>query len=159
MFNNYNVDHSQSIEINAVSGTIVKNYKDSLIVRFHMESEMAKTMLYINPRNDKYKEPNLSGNPVVILQVMLCGEKEFLVEFMWKKDFEKLFGNREPGVSHWVVDDMYMYESGSRKTYNYTVHCKKCGYKWDYSTDIEDSRVSDYCPNCGADMTGDDTND
>lgn len=28
---------------------------------------------------------------VVVLQVMLCGNDEFLAEIMWKDDFDKMF--------------------------------------------------------------------
>ena len=38
--------------------------------------------------------------------------------------------------------------------YYYTVHCDKCGKMWDYTTDKKESIPSDYCPNCGAEMEG-----
>lgn len=85
MFDSYSVP--QTIHINAVNGTIVKNYKDSFILRFHMKSTMAEHLLSKEPcliRNDRYK-------PAVVLQVMLCGEQEFLAEVMWKDDFDKIF--------------------------------------------------------------------
>lgn len=100
MFNSYSVDNSQSIKINAVSGTIVKNYKDSFMLRFNMKSEMANILLNKNPQlvrrienhweytrnwKEEFKEP------VVVLQVMLCGEQELLAEVMWKEDFDKMF--------------------------------------------------------------------
>ena len=96
--NSYN--NPQTVNINAVSGTIVKNYKDSFILRFHMESEMAESLLSKEPQlvrrvishgsyphdwEEKVKEP------VVVLQVMLCGEQEFLAEVMWKDDFDKMY--------------------------------------------------------------------
>lgn len=91
MFNSYNVSNQQAVCINAVSGTMVKNYKDSFIVRFHMNSEMAGCVLC--------KEPTLERKnkdvPVVVLQVMLCGDKEFLAEVMWREDFDKMFGEVE----------------------------------------------------------------
>lgn len=90
MFDRYNVDNSQSIKINAVSGTIVKNYKESFILRFHMKSPIGDRLLDTSPalRNpDDIK----SYKPVVVLQVMLCGEQELLAEVMWKSDFDELF--------------------------------------------------------------------
>jgi glutamine synthetase type III len=42
-------------------------------------------------------EPNVEGmteeikEPVVVLQVMLCGEQELLAEVMWKEDFDKMY--------------------------------------------------------------------
>ena len=44
MLNNYNVNNSQSINLNSVSGTIVKNYKESFIMRSHMKSQYAETL-------------------------------------------------------------------------------------------------------------------
>lgn len=87
MLNSYNVSNPQTVNINAVSGTIVKNYKDSFILRFHMKSAMAETLLDIKPRLQKYRE----YEPVVVLQVMLCGDQEFLAEVMWKEDFDKMY--------------------------------------------------------------------
>jgi hypothetical protein len=89
MFNNYSVP--QTVHINAACGTIVKNYQDSFILRFHMKSTMAEQLLC--------KEPGLKHHcefrPVVVLQVMLCGEQEFLAEVMWKDDFDKIFEPKE----------------------------------------------------------------
>ena len=66
----------------------------------------------------------------------------------------------EPSVTpkektgHWIVD----WSATSRLTrdrsltYEYRVHCDRCGYRWDYTTDKKGSLVSNYCPNCGARM-------
>lgn len=91
MFNSYSVDNSQTLKINAVSGTIVKNYRDSFILRFHMKSEMADKLLDKNPRLQEHDYRGSDYKPVVVLQVMLCGEQELLAEVMWKKDFDKMF--------------------------------------------------------------------
>lgn len=90
MFNSYNVSNPQAVNINAVSGTIVKNYKDSFMLRFHMKSEMAETILDRNPRlkKDMYSR---EYKQIVVLQVMLCGEQQFLAEVMWKEDFDKMY--------------------------------------------------------------------
>ena len=89
MFNSFNIP--QTVNINAVSGTIVKNYKDSFILRFHMKSTMADQLLDKKPRLQKYGE----YEPVVVLQVMLCGEQELLAEVMWKEDFDKMYEQQE----------------------------------------------------------------
>jgi hypothetical protein len=91
--NSYN--NPQTVNINAVSGTIVKNYKDSFILRFHMKSEIATTILDKNPRLKKGNFRDSEYKPVVVLQVMLCGEQEFLAEIMWKEDFDKLYEPQE----------------------------------------------------------------
>lgn len=91
MFNSYSVDNSQQLNINAVSGTLVKNYRDSFILRFHMKSSMADLILDRHPKlkEDDYRDAKYK--PVVVLQVMLCGEQELLAEVMWKEDFDKLY--------------------------------------------------------------------
>lgn len=95
--NSYN--NPQTVNINAVSGTIVKNYKDSFILRCHMNSEMAEALLAKEPQLIKriVKHPGeyhtweeKIKEPVVVLQVMLCGEQELLAEVMWKDDFDKM---------------------------------------------------------------------
>lgn len=95
MFNNYNVSNPQTVNINAVSGTIVKNYKDSFMLRFHMNSEMANTILDRNPRLKKSNFCDSEYKPIVVLQIMLCGEKEFLAEVMWKEDFDRMYEQQE----------------------------------------------------------------
>lgn len=85
MFNTYNAP--QTVHINAVSGTIVKNYEDSFILRFHMKSTMAEKLLDKEPALNHHGK----NKPVVVLQVMLCGEQELLAEVMWKDDFDKIF--------------------------------------------------------------------
>lgn len=91
MFNSYNVSNPQTVSINAVSGTIVKNYKDSFILRFHMKSEMADLLLAKSPKLKMGDYRNAEYTPVVVLQVMLCGEQQFLAEVMWKEDFDKMY--------------------------------------------------------------------
>ena len=98
MFNSYNVSNPQAVNINAVSGTIVKNYKDSFILRFHMKSAMAETVLDRNPRLKKRDSRDDTYKPIVVLQVMLCGEQELLAEVMWKEDFDKMFEPQESEV-------------------------------------------------------------
>lgn len=89
MFNSYSYSSNNSININAVSGTIVKNYRKSFILRFHMKSPMAESMLSKNP--SLYIEEICSRKPVVVLQVMLCGDEELLAEVMWEDDFDEIF--------------------------------------------------------------------
>lgn len=102
MFDNYSrnsYNNPQTVNINAVSGTIVKNYKDSFILRCHMKSELAEALLAKEPQLIKriVEHPGTYSSwkekikePVVVLQVMLCGEQELLAEVMWKEDFDKM---------------------------------------------------------------------
>lgn len=78
---------NNSIKINAVSGTLTKNYKDSFIVRFHTKSKTADQILSCSPCIC------MKGleKPVVVLQVMLCADNELIAEIMWKSDFDNMF--------------------------------------------------------------------
>lgn len=80
--------------INAVSGTLIKTFRKSFFKRFHMKSSMADYVFdEKTPSLGKYSEE------IVILQIMLCGDNEFLAELIYKEDydemFEKLEGNNE----------------------------------------------------------------
>jgi hypothetical protein len=60
---------------------------------------------------------------------------------------------QQPKIGHWIVDVHRIRAFGSKnETHEYSVHCDKCNYVWDYTTDKERSLVSNFCPNCGADM-------
>ena len=80
MLNRYDVQNTQTVNINAVSGTMVKNYKDSFMLRFHMKSEIADTILDKNPRLREGNSRESRYKPIVVLQVMLCGEQELLAD-------------------------------------------------------------------------------
>ena len=74
---------NQTIKINAVSGGIVRNYKDSFFLRFHLKSPLAEQLLDEEPRYSKRK--------VVVLQLVICGDMEVIAELMFKSDFDELF--------------------------------------------------------------------
>jgi hypothetical protein len=114
MFDNYsrnNYNNPQTVDINAVGGTIIKNYRDSFMVRFNMKSKMGEALLCKDPTMVKRIERHIDNThcsweeeikePVVVLQVMLCGEQELLAEVMWKEDFDKMF---EPQIDKEVKE-------------------------------------------------------
>ena len=78
---------NNSIKINAISGTLVKNYKESFIVRFHNNSSMADDLLDVNPSIKK----NNQWIPVVVLQVMIASDNHMIAEVMYKSDFDRMF--------------------------------------------------------------------
>lgn len=84
MLNSYN----QKIEINAVSGTLVKNFKDSFMINFHYNSPLAEQLLCKKPTLKKCDNVN---EGVVVLQTMILPNNYLLCEVMWKDDFEKMF--------------------------------------------------------------------
>ena len=88
MFNNYNTN--TNVKINAVTGTIVKNYKDSFFKCFHINSNMAD---HVFDTENPYLMFRGNKKPIVLLQTMLCSDERVICEIMWKTDFEKLFEN------------------------------------------------------------------
>lgn len=107
MLNSYSSGGSasvnSSIKINAVTGNILKNYRKSFFKRFKLESKLA-TQLFDEERphlikytqkyygDNDYKTYNSEEKrPVVIVQMMMCGESEVLAEIMWQDDFDAMF--------------------------------------------------------------------
>ncbi len=82
--NNDKNSTNNKIEINSVNGILAKSTPESKIVRFHMKSEYAKTFFDLTQPHytieELYKKE--SKIPVCVIQVMLCGGNEFLVEFI-----------------------------------------------------------------------------
>ncbi len=60
---------------------------------------------------------------------------------------------QESKTRHWVVDrKTFRMNLRGKQTFDYSVHCDKCNYHCDYTTDVEGSLPSKFCPNCGAKM-------
>ena len=94
-----------NLKINACSGGIYKTYKESWFKRFHLTSNLAKTLFrkencFYNSRTDDYSvnkydlknsyyddEENIEE--VVILQMIICGDMEVIAEIIYKEDFER----------------------------------------------------------------------
>lgn len=99
MFNttNNSTRISNNLNINAVNGTILKSYPKSFFKRFHLQSDFSKSILNEHPSMDIHEESRGAGTrfsnykPVVILQMMICGDMEVIAEIMLKEDFEEIF--------------------------------------------------------------------
>lgn len=89
MFNNTQISKNiVSTHVNAVTGQIVKTYKKSWFKRFHLKSHMAEALLNENPRlklNDEWQYTD-----IVVVQMVVCGDMEVLVELITKEDYEKV---------------------------------------------------------------------
>ena len=87
------INNRQALNINAVSGTIIKTYRQSFIMDFEMNSRLANMLLdkkpYLYDGIDKYGRDK--ERDVVVLQVMLCGNDRCVAEIMWKDEFDDLF--------------------------------------------------------------------
>lgn len=94
---------TNNIELNAISGTIVKNYKDSFFKRFSLREKIANQLFdeggaFLTKTETKYYDDSSwkgynseTKVPVVILQMMMCGKDEVLCELILKEDFDRLF--------------------------------------------------------------------
>ena len=114
MFNSTYVrcgDTNNNIDINSVSGTLVKNYRNSF---FYQCKEGSKECGYLfNPENpriyvsskikDAITEKEWRGGDyytvyykqVVVLQSMILADGILLNEVIWKDDFDNMFENIE----------------------------------------------------------------
>lgn len=92
MFNQaYTNVNSSTLSINAASGVMLKNYKDSFFVRCHLKSELAETLLsyHCNMRmNGRFVD-------VVVIQIMTYGDMEMIAEVITKGNFDKLWSEGE----------------------------------------------------------------
>lgn len=97
LYNHYEANPITKINVNAVSGTLVKTFRNSYFVRFHMKSTMAE--YYFNEKQPyRIEKEGYNSNikiDIVIIQAMLCGNEEFLVEAIDKKDYDKMFEIKE----------------------------------------------------------------
>ena len=75
--------------INATSGTLQKTLRKSFFKRFHLNSTMADYVF-----NTK-SSLNYNGKEIIVLQVMLCGDNQFLMEAIYKDDYDDMFNNLE----------------------------------------------------------------
>lgn len=90
MFDNYT---KNNIKINAISGTIVKNYQKSFMIHFERKSNVWDNIQGDKPQYANSKTGRLKD--IVILQIMILGDDLFIAEVMWKEDFEEMFKNEE----------------------------------------------------------------
>ena len=82
LYSKYVANPTITTQINAVSGTLQKTLRKSFFKRFHMNSSLAEEI---------FGKQRIYGKDIVVLQIMLCGEKEFLMEAIYEKDYEELF--------------------------------------------------------------------
>lgn len=76
-------------KINAVSGTLTKTFKDSYFVRLKKGSQMERE--YFNDNHRYRRSGYREKTDIVVLQVMLISEENYIVEAIDKEDYEKMF--------------------------------------------------------------------
>ena len=82
LYSKYVANPTITTQINAVSGTLQKTLRKSFFKRFHMNSPLAEEI---------FGKQKMNSKDIIVLQIMLCGEKEFLMEAIYKEDYEDLF--------------------------------------------------------------------
>lgn len=87
MLNTYNhvTKPMQRVKINAVNGLILKNHPKSFFRRFHLNSQLAKDLLCDKPVHSK--KGNYKEFPVIVLQMMVCGDMEVIAEIVFECDY------------------------------------------------------------------------
>lgn len=78
--------NNANIKINAVSGTITRNYQKSFFIRFQMGSQLSRELLC--------NDAKIGDRKAVVIQCMCAGGKngdEIIAEVMWKDDFDTMF--------------------------------------------------------------------
>lgn len=97
---------NNSLNINAVSGTLTKTYKDSYFMRFSKDSVcehfyfreekpsrvIDKSDYRCDSKYEKYGHSYYKLKEIVVLQIMLCSNDDFLVEAIDKEDYYKMLG-------------------------------------------------------------------
>lgn len=101
--NKLSQSQNQSLNINAVSGSILKNHPKSWFMMIDLNSRYANAVLAEGghkaqkkstyhseipsiPDWDRYTDD--PSNDIIILQMMVCGEMKVLAECIYRKDYE-----------------------------------------------------------------------
>ena len=101
---------NNNLKINAVSGTLCKTFRKSYFVRFQKGSPMEH--FYFRDRKypckiigcqlsspsyeeksewEQYKDTYYKLKEVIVLQIMLCAEDNYIIEAIDKEDYDEIF--------------------------------------------------------------------
>ena len=92
----YNAGDSFKFNVDAVSGTLHKSTRKS---KFCVRSVSDKQWIF----DDDCPRLTTNSEEIVVLQTMLCGKEQILVEYMTRKDYDEMFDGPLPDI---VVKDM-----------------------------------------------------
>ena len=110
LYSNYecNPVTNNSLKMNAISGTLTKTFKDSYFARFEQNSasehfyfredgpsRILRVEDYCFGKCECYDYKFYELKEIVVLQVMLCSDKNYLVEAIDKEDYDKIFDIKE----------------------------------------------------------------
>lgn len=90
-------NHTSNVNINAVTGAILKNHPKSWFERFNLNSSRAKELLiegghHATKKVYDYKyhydtTENVPEKDITVLQMVICGDMEVLAELVYTKDY------------------------------------------------------------------------
>lgn len=93
MFNSYHAGN-QSVQINAVTGAILKNHPKSWFERFNIKSDRAKSLFREGGHQAYlYGRDRTPEKDITILQMVICGDMEVMAELVYTKDYEMKIEN------------------------------------------------------------------
>lgn len=82
-------------KITACSGGIYKTYKESWFESIDLESQRAKDLLDVNCGDchwgGYYGRERVLDRKLVVIQMIVCGDKIVIAEIMSKNDYDKYF--------------------------------------------------------------------
>ena len=84
---------TNTVQLNApCSGIMQRSNPSSKFIRFHKNSEVARWVFSGYPRLVEFRsDPNYK--PIIVLQIMVFGDNEMLVEYVYKEDMEKVISD------------------------------------------------------------------
>lgn len=96
-------NHTNNVNINAVTGAILKNHPKSWFERFNLKSDRAKALFQegghkakkqvwhpsvYHPNGGSYLSEDNPDKNITILQMVICGDMEVMAELVYTKDYE-----------------------------------------------------------------------
>lgn len=96
-------NHTNNVNINAVTGAILKNHPKSWFERFNLKSDRAKSLFHegghkatkqvwrpseYHPNGGSYSYEDNPDKNITILQMVICGDMEVMAELVYTKDYE-----------------------------------------------------------------------
>lgn len=109
MLNRYNVSNSNTnnVNINAVTGAILKNHPKSWFERFNLNSQRANVLLTEGGHKatkkayrDSYRyldsyDVTDPDKDITVLQMVICGDMEVMAELVYTKDYNYVEAQKE----------------------------------------------------------------
>lgn len=90
MFNSYEYNPTQKVNLNAVSGTLSRTCEKSFFLSCRVGSSAFERLMTDEPHLSVKDGPSYIYECVVVLQAMLMGDNSVMFELIKKSDYEDL---------------------------------------------------------------------